>query len=443
MKILFIYPGLDSSYPIQLGYLSAYVKAHGHQVQTLPLVIPSILESTHLKQISQRLLSFRPDFIGFSCYETSLQWNLAISNYAKKILPKTKIIFGGYFPTLNPQETINNKNVDIVCIGEGEKPLLNLLNHPRSTRIPSLWIKKAKKVFRNPVSPLTVNIDRFPFPDREMFDYQNHLNLESIGQRTVKVIASRGCPYQCTYCSNYYLRSVYPNQPHYFRLRSVDNVIQEILELKSTYQFEQIGFHDDNLTLDPNWLSEFTRKYRKLVKLPFYCATRVEQCSLSTLKLLKSAGCNLLLIGIESGNEQFRTKMMKRFMSNSQILTVFHQARKLGLKTWSFTMVGLPYETPKLLFDTIKLNWQCRPDFVMASIFYPLRGTELGDLCYKQNWVNVTKKTQIHTYAWESILNHPHLSSWQIKLAKYLNAFTALRSPLFWSLIWQRLKAGV
>lgn len=440
MKILFIYPSNDPSYPLQLGALSSFIKQNKHQSKLLPLKISDTLEREHYSEIKKVIKEFIPDYVGFSCYETAFPWIKKISSFVKKYFPKTKIIAGGYYATLAPEEVISFKPIDIVCRGEGEWPLLELFNAPKRTNIDNLWIKKGSRIIKNPIRPLIEKLDKLPFPDREMLDYQAQLDLEKKGERTIKVMASRGCPYFCTYCSNKYFRALVPNKNMYLRLRSPEDVIEEIKLLKSKYNFELVGFHDDNLTLDIKWLKKFAQLYKKHVNLPYYCATRVEYCKNEILRILKKSGCYLLLIGVESGDETYRSNMMKRFMSNKGTIDAFHRARRHKLLTWSFTMVGLPKENRRMLLKTIWLNWLCQPDFVMSSIFYPLKGTELGNMCYENGWVNQEKKENITSYAWDTILDHPILSTPEIRLAKYVNSLTAVRSPLFWGLATGRIK---
>jgi len=444
VKILFIYPSIDPSYPLQLGALSAYVKQRGHQTmlyqfdsQGSTKVPPRVYED-----LEEEIGSFQPHFVGFSCYEMSFPLIKKISRFIKKKWPEIEIIVGGYYATLVPDDVISFEATDIVCIGEGERPLAVLLDSrekgDRTTQIGNLWFKKNHQIIKNPIGPLIEDLDELPFPDRGLLDYQAHLNLEKRGQRNVKVMAGRGCPYVCTYCCNKYFRALYPNQHQYLRYRSPPNVVSEIKNLVEKYQFERVGFHDDNFTLNLGWLKSFTKLYRKEIGLPFYCAARVESCTDKVLDLLKEAGCYMLLIGVESGDEDYRRKVMRRFMSNRMIFDVFRRARERGILTWSFTMVGLPFENWRMIFKTLWLNWRCRPDFVMASIFYPLKGTELGDICYKKGWVNLEKREKISSYAWETILNHPILSERGIRLAKYLNSLTASRSRFFWRILLER-----
>jgi anaerobic magnesium-protoporphyrin IX monomethyl ester cyclase len=441
-KVLFIYPSNDPSFPLQLAALSAYVKKNGHQSRLLSLLIFKVLEEKHFEELKECIDEFKPDYAAFSAYEMAFPWIKKLTSYIKQNWPDIKTVVGGYYATLAPEDVISYKDIDVICRGEGEMPLEELMDSDgKNLAIQNLWFKKGNEIIRNTVRPLMENLDDLPFPDRDMLDYQEHLNLDRTGERNIKVMATRGCPYQCTYCSNKYLRAIYPNQHKYLRFRSPENVIEELVEIKKKYKFEIVGFHDDNLTLDVDWLKKFVELYKRNVGIRFYCATRVERCSDEVLDLLKDAGCYLLLLGIESGNEIYRKDMMKRFMSNKTIIDAFMRARRKGLLTWSFTMVGLPNETKRMLLDTLWLNLRSRPDFVMASIFFPLKGTELGDLCYKKGWVNEKKKETVNSYAWDTILDHPNLSSLEIRVAKYLNAFTAIGSPFFWQLVFGRVRS--
>lgn len=446
MRVLFIYPSIGFEYPLQIGAISAFLKQRGHQTRLIifELGLSTTVSRKVYLRIGKEINSFKPDFVAFSCYEMSFSIIKKVNRYIKKKWPRLKIVVGGYYPTLAPKDVISFPNIDIICLGEGERPLAALLDSKKkgkqTTKINNLWFKKDKRIIKNPVGPLIENLDELPFPDRELLDYQAEINLGELGQRTVRVMATRGCPYSCTYCGNKYFRSIYPNKHRYLRFRSPENVISEIKQLKEKYRFDIVGFQDDNLTLDIDWLKNFAKLYKKEIAMPFYCSTRVEPCSDQVLNILRRAGCYLLLIGIECGDEKYRREVMKRYMSNKRIIEVFRKARKKGLLTWSFTMVGLPFENRRMILKTLWLNWRCRPDFVMASIFYPIKGTELGDLCYRNSWINLKKRERVTSISWESILNHPILSETEIKFAKYLNLLTAARSRFFWKLFFARLK---
>jgi len=164
------------------------------------------------------------------------------------------------------------------------------------------------------------------------------------------------------------------------------------------------------------------------VGMPFYCAARPETCSDKNLELLKKAGCFMVLIGLECGDEDYRRKMMNRKMTNRLIIEVCRRLKKHGILIWTFNMVGMPGETRKHILKTVLLNWRIGPDFAMTSIFYPFKGTEMGDLCYREGLVNLKKKEVIGSYANDSILDHPNISTAEMKIAKYLTIFSAMRS---------------
>jgi len=434
MQILFIHPENQESYPIQIGALSAFLKRAGHQVGYLPLIVSDRIGPAHLAAVRERIAAVKPGLVAFSCYETSFAWICSIAECVKREF-RIPTLIGGYYPTLVPEDAIACPHIDYVCRGEGEYPMLELCEGLEGKRdiagIENLWLRVNGAVVRNQVRPLIEDLDSLPFPDRDIIDLQAQLDRGEIGDRNIKVIASRGCPYNCTYCSNIYFRRLYPNGNKYVRMRSAENVVRELVGLRERFRFDSVGFHDDNLTLFPDWLKRFSQLYREAVGLPFYCASRVERSTDETLSLLKAAGCYMLLFGVESGDEAFRKKHMKRFMTNGQIAAAFAAARRYGIRTWAFNMVGMPFERRTSAWKTIALNFRIRPSFAMTTIYYPLKGTDMGDACYRNGWVDLEKKGRVGTYAFDSILKHPHMSNLEIRLYKYLCIVTAFGSSVF------------
>lgn len=445
--MIFINTGVDYTYPTGIGALSAFLKNNGHHTKLLNIVTdkPKI-EEHYLDRIEKELNDFRPKVVGFTVFETGFHWLKQICDFIKKIDPSIITVAGGYYPTLAPEEVISCESLDIICRGEGEHALLELVDNLENNReikaIRNLWVKIEGEVYRNEVGPLIENLDDLPFWDREMFDYQSHIDFAKKGRRNVKVMASRGCPYRCTYCSNAYFKGIYPNKDKYLRIRSVDHLIEELLRLKSAYDFDYVGFHDDNLTLFPDWLVEFSKKYREKIKLPFYCAARVETCTDKILNYLKKAGCFMVLIGIESGDEQYRKELMKREMTNKLIVDACRRIKEQGMLLWTFNMVGMPRESKKQLLRTVWLNWKIGPDFAMTSVFYPFKGTEMGDRAYREGLVSLNKKGTVASYAKDSILDLPDISALELKIAKYLTIFSAMRSTngFFYQAIWERFR---
>ena len=433
MNIMFINTGPDHTYPVAIGALSAYVKKGGHATTLVDIVTKKpLISEEEYRLIEKEIATFNPKLVGFTVFETGFPWVKQICDFIKKKFPAVITIAGGYYPMLAPEEVINHPSIDIVCKGEGENALLELANNLESgadiKSIENLWVKENGRIYRNDIRPLIEDLNSLPFWDRGMFDYQAHLDLDKKGERNVKVMASRGCPYHCTYCSNLYFRQQYSNKSNYLRMRSINHLVEELVYLKNTFQFDYVGFHDDNLTLQPDWLKEFSEGYSKEVNVPFYCAARPETCSDRNLDYLKKAGCFMILIGLECGDEEYRKKMMNRGMSNQLIIDACKRIKERKMLIWTFNMVGMPGETRWHVLKTILLNWRIGPDFAMTSIFYPFKGTEMGDLCYRQGLVNLEKKEKVGSYANDTILDHPHITSLEMKFAKYLTIFSAIRS---------------
>jgi radical SAM superfamily enzyme YgiQ (UPF0313 family) len=201
-------------------------------------------------------------------------------------------------------------------------------------------------------------------------------------------MASRGCPFNCTYCSNHAQKSVYPNPKEYVRFRSPENVVAEIEQMVAADpRIEFIRFDDDILTIDREWLARLSELYRERVGMPFICNSRVNFMDRSMASALAEMGCTVVCMGIESGNPWLREKVLNRRMSNRQMVEAFAACREAGLKTVSTNMFGLPLEETSMVLDTIKVNGLCHPDTIQVSTFIPYPNTELHRLCEEKGLI--------------------------------------------------------
>lgn len=422
MKILFINPNLTRQEHISLGiaYLSSFLKREGHQTYLLDYTFGgNVIDS--LEKIKQ----VKPDIIGFSLRSGEFKFCLKLAEEVKKQF-KTPIIFGGVHPTVAPEETISKKSVDIICIGEGELALAELLEKMEKsqeyTKTRNFWFKKNGQIIKNPLRPLIQNLDQLPSPDRKLFNFSKYLEYRN-GE--FDILMGRGCPFNCTYCTNHILQEFYKKKGRYIRTRSVNNVLREIKILKENYDIRLLAFRDDIFGIDKKWVKEFSEKYSKEVRLPFHCNVRPELVTQDFCLDLKRAGCATLNIGIETGSEKLRKNILRRLHSNETIIKAFDIAKKAGLVTYSYNMVGLPYETDSDVQETIDLNQQVGPDFLQISIFQPYPGTTLRDICKKEGWL--TEKDIPVTFKTESILNYPDRSARKIKWQKTFFRYNVLK----------------
>ena len=378
MRILLIYPNIVASpkdISTGLATISAVLKQGKHEIK--------LIDSTFGisdKEIIEKAKSFAPGLIAMTVASNDYSYAVHISKLLKPL--SISMLAGGFHALIAPEDLI--EYFDFVCIGEGEYSILELANKlekkQNTDKIKNLWIRKDNKIIKNPLAPLIQNIDRIPFPDRSIFNYQKYINWN---RGLATFISTRGCPYQCTYCINHYLMKKYPGQK-YIRFRSVDNLIKEIKQVINNYNVKVIEFYDDTFTLDKERVIEFCKRYRE-IGLPFYINTQVNSIDREMLYNLKKAGCKRVSIGIESGNENIRNKLLKRNMTNEKIINVFRWCKQLKLETYAFNMIGMPYETKKQIKETIKLNRMIQPDYIGVSIFNAFKGTELYDFCKQNN----------------------------------------------------------
>lgn len=164
--------------------------------------------------------------------------------------------------------------------------------------------------------------------------------------------------------------------------------MSELNYLNDRYKFEEIFFDDDIFMMDRQIRKEFCERYPNEIGKPFVFCGRVELCSEDMLKDLKSAGGRRIDFGIESGNEGLRRDILKRNMTNNQILEAIRISKAAGFKVKTLNMVGLPEETVAKSLETVNLNRQIKPDVVSVFIFYPYQGTELYDYCIEKGYFN-------------------------------------------------------
>lgn len=372
------FPGVNHG----LASLAAVIRQKGHFFSIQHL---SKKESSEI--VVNRAFENNPDVICFSFGTNQRQY---VPEYAEAIYRKAKILMiaGGVHPTINPLDVFKITPIKGVCIGEGEYSLPELLSRIDNKKdiytIPSFWWRgSGGKLIRNPVHPLDPDLSKLPFPDYSIFDTEN-ISKASSGWVAMSVI--RGCPYNCYYCCNHVLRNIYPKKEHYFRIPSPEYAISLIKHNLSFYKNPVgISFADDLLTFNPNWLSKFADAYSKEIGLPYTCNSRIECLSDQVVANLKRSNCKTVYIGVESGNEKIRKELLNRHYSNQNIIDGFKRLKKAGLSSFSYNIVGFPFETKEQMQETLEINKIIQPDNGAVFYFYPYPGTELFNICQKNN----------------------------------------------------------
>ena len=229
------------------------------------------------------------------------------------------------------------------------------------------------------------------------------------------------------------MQHLYGGVGGYHREKSVKRSVEEIAHFTKKYNFKWIFLIDETFTIKAERVREFCKLYKEEVGVPFGCMTRPEVISEEKLKLLKEAGCNKIFMGIETGNEEYRKKLLDRHMSQQHIISAFLMAKKVGIPSYSFNMVGLPNETRKDIFSTIELNSRGKVDEVQVTIFFPFKGTRLEQYVEDNNLFD--QKEQLSSYYEGTVLKNPNMTREQI-MGLYRTFIIYVKSPkIFWPLI--------
>ena len=359
------------------AYLSAVLKKAGHQCN----VFVTSLE----KNLIDKLKEAKPDLIAFSVITGSHKWCLAMARKIKDEI-NCKVIFGGPHATHFP-EVIKEEAVDYVCRGEGEEAIVELADKlgrgEPTTNISGIWCKKDGEVIRNDVNKLIENIDILPLPDRDA--YYKYKKMKNNPQK--RFLTTRGCPYNCSFCFNHSLRSLYKNKGVYIRQRSIENVISEMLEVKKRYKMRTVYFEDDTFVLNKKWVIDFLKVYKEKIALPFIVLIRANLVDEEIIKAFKESGCKSAFFGIETGNEELRNLLLKKNLSNKDIIEAARLLHKYKIKFKTYNMLGLPDETLDNAFETLELNAKIKTTFPWCSIFQPYPGTELGRYAIERGYI--------------------------------------------------------
>jgi radical SAM superfamily enzyme YgiQ (UPF0313 family) len=372
-KVLF---AQEIYFPFQsIAKLTAYLKREGQEVD---LVIGNE------EKIVNHIKNTNPDLIAFSILTPYRNHMLSSATAIKKAGIKTPIIAGGYDITFLPQ-ILENSDVDIICRGEGEKPLEELCERIDSNKdysdIPNLWVKQNGTVHKNNMRMWTMDMDELPFDDRDLYPgYDSYFKIIPFTQ----VLVGRGCPYLCSYCFNHGYREIYKAEGStgYCRLRSVDNVMEELLLLKNKYKARYIFFNDSTLVYNHKWLYEFLDKYKDKIKIPFSINAVITEINDEVGKALHENGyCELIRFGLETGNEVFRKTVLNKKISNEQLIRGTEIMKKYKIRYSMAMMLGLPGETLDLAWETLEFAKRLsdKNSVHAVNIFKPFPGLDITE----------------------------------------------------------------
>jgi len=344
-----------------------------------------------VEQVLERVAAFRPDVVGVSTIFTSVALvSLEICRRVKALSPEIVTIMGGTHPSIAPRETLtHNGSVDYVVWGEGERVLVDLLaalgRGERRPKLPGVCFLDARgePVLQPPA--FIEDIDAIPFPAFDLLPMERYFNTAAEG-RTVKMITSRGCTFNCSFCSVPYMSQ------RTFRVRTPANVITEIDRWVADYRIAGIMFEDDNLTLNVKRARAlFDAIVERGYGLRLYARNfRADLFDLDMLRQMQRAGFDVIWITPESGNQRILDEVIDKKFDLRDVEESVRLMKQAGLRVGAAFVIGLPEETRADINDTVTYARKLKRlgvDHFWFSIATPIAGTRLYDTALERGLI--------------------------------------------------------
>jgi len=358
--------------PLGVTTMGAILKREGYEVGYFGI---SREES---KWSWDEVVAFQPDVVGFSVSTGLHNRYLRFNKRLRKKLPNLFSVFGGPHPSFFPNY-IERDGVDAICIGEGEGPMLELVQKLEKdqdiTDIPGLHVKRPDgSVAVNGPRPYAQELDEIPHPDHSFIKGFPHLRDSAIAY----LMAGRGCPYTCNFCFNHV--SLDLQEGRFIRYRSPENVVAECIELRDRYGKRFMAFQDDTFSLNMRYLEKLLPLYKENVGLPYLAHLRADNVTPRMAALLGETGCQRAVIGVENGNVEIRLKILDKRVTDEDLLRSSRLLHENGMDLLTQNMFGVPGETVETVLSTIDMNVRCGANLMVIHFFQPYPGTGLGKI---------------------------------------------------------------
>lgn len=455
-KVLLVYANLmmDNMVPISISLLTACLKEKGFSVDIFDTtcyhtsrtsgdqqrvvnlqVKPFSFEEYGVKiketdvygDFYKKVAEYKPNLIGITVVEPT--FNMAVGLLERVKSFKIPNILGGAHVVLDPESVMENEYVDMVCTCEGERLIVELCEAMYKDEdlsiIRGLWFKKDGRVIRNPRPLSLTDLDSIPYSDFSVFEKERFYKpMAGKIYKMVPLELTRGCPYNCYFCSAGTLAKKYSDIGRWYRQKSLNRIFNELDFYIKEHSAQYIYFVSETfLSMGKERFEEFARRYKK-IGLPFWCNTRPETITEENVKLLEEMGCNRITLGIEHGNEEFRKRMMNRLYSNEEVVKAIEILKNSNIPMSVNAIIGSPDETRELIFDTIglirRLNLRKR-DSISCLLLAPYKGTVMREICIQKGYIDKDINSPDHSV--EYVLKSPIFT--KEELFGLLRTFTA------------------
>ena len=416
MRILLInppqtfYPGSDlpaGNLPLGLMYIAAVLQKANYKVEILDAFMAgtdfqesgeTITFGLASDKIAQEIRARKPDIVGiagpFTC---QMDNSIKTCNVVKEVNPQILTVMGGPHVTLVPKGFLEEvKTVDIAVAGEGEYALLEIAQYFEGQKqlcdIKGITYRQNGKVVVNERRQFIDNLDELPYPAYDLVDMEQYLSPKKIGYRSfqnkaISMITSRGCPFNCCFCA------VHLHMGQGFRANSADYVLDHIQHVVDKYKVKNIFFEDDNLTLD---LKRFEAICDGIIERKIKIGwetpngVRADCLNIDLLRKMKQSGCKSVFVGVESGDQQILDKVICKSLDLNRVIEFAKNARKIGLKTGAFYIIGFPGETKENMQRTVDFALELKRKYDVGMHLFaatPSFGTRLYEECKAKGYL--------------------------------------------------------
>lgn len=426
MRVLFLKPRIALTEkgnmfpPLNLLYLATILKKKGIEVKILDQQAKRIKQ----EQMMNIIRNFKPEVVCVGSMTPEIFSAYNDIDVIKKNFPEIRIILGGtHISSVTERTMEENPNVDIGVIGEGENviyPLIKAIEEKKSLKgIKGVAYRNKKEIMINPRTELVKDLNKLPFPDYSLVDINDYAYRQRgwDNRRFMSMITSRGCPFQCTFCSH----GVFGRT---LRMHDAEYIVKHIELLYNEYGIRGIGFVDDTFTINKQRVLEFCDlMIKKKLDVIWYCFANVKTVDKEMLTAMKRAGCVKISYGVESGDEEIQKKI-KKYLDLNQVKEVFDMTNRIGIETLAFFMIGHPGETKETIRKSKEFAKKLKPDFVNVSILCPLPGSDIYDQ-FKETLPKDWSRYQMTPFVKQPVLQLGELSlnELQKELKKFYRDF--------------------
>ena len=383
-KILLVNPRSEEFFhqlcrqpPLGLAYLAANLEKERFKVE----VLDANIESLNPQETAERIIRSSAKYIGFTADTFLIPLVFKISSLVKFKNENRKFIFiGGPHVTFMPKETLQDcQSIDAVVRGEGEITVCELIKKLEEKKtlseVKGITFRRDNEIIENPDRELIEDIDTIPFPAWQLFPLSRYSPFSSSSTihwrgQFAPVITSRGCPHRCVFC-------VTPVFWKKLRLRSPENIIAELEFLNKQYGIRCINFLDSTFNFSEERITKICQLILKNgLNIQWCCEARADNITPELIDLMKKAGCNMIELGVESGNQEILDGIKKN-ITLKQIREAVRIIKKANLKLMCYFMIGLPGDTKESVKQTINFAKELNPRIATFPPTIPLPGTVL------------------------------------------------------------------